>query len=880
MASSATLLKADPPDGSPGVVEASHRNAPSSRGGYGDALVVQARASLDTLRELLEHGKLLGDEVTASVESAVRDLQQRLERTELSVIVLGAPGSGKRTFLDALLGEPALGAALGTTRAIVTLRRRDAIDFRAHLADSRLDQFSSSVPDRRPELDRTIEASARALEQTEATAATLESSIERTKLESRQAAEAWGEALATFEGKRLDAVQLGADLEAAGLRVERVGRELAEIADTVPASLRAQPAWWAIWSWLWRALFVVLFSSRSRRYREGAHERDAAVAALESAKQRADENERACRLLEADLEPLGAAAEASRTAAEDADAERARTSANLERARTALEDARAALELHVQERRAQFFERIEALVRMGGGRMLKELEVDFPASLIPEDVALVDIPETAGGAPADSARILRLVRELGEACVLVSELDQPVGDATKHVLQQMRDIAPHVLLVLTKMDRVFLEATRRRNVQPWADVEKARRAGTLLIAHDIEREPEEVFGLAVAARAALEEGDSGLARRFRSEVDKLFQLLRHERAILLGRRSAKAIQGAIAGLGKVREAAVAKYGKRVDDLEAHRAPPPDAFKVDALAAAEPRIADARSGALREASEAAHGALEALRVNCRMALSRAHGRRDVLDAARQTQTELDAGLPSAWTAAQKTLESSIDQRASAMEQELFAELRRRYRILHEVRRSQSSIPRLDADEEKGSQAIVLGAVEAASNKLSRVRLALSAGGAGVGAVAGHLIAPTLPGVLADGRIAVVAGGLVGLLLGAFAAMVRAATRLKRRAAASLDAAVDQAEGRITDRLNESSGIVYQTIYDVLDTALDAVMARFAEQITEQLDAEAEAIAREREALASLQRLGPALGEHDDRLFEAIEAAVEASIALCR
>ncbi len=879
MASRATALGADPPDGSPGVVGVPQESALSSGGGYGDALLEEARACLESLRELMQHADLLGAELTASVESGAHAVDERLERSELSAVVVGAAGSGKRTFLDALLGEPALGASLGSTRAIVSLRCRDAIDFRARLADGKLEQFSSEAPDRRAELEKAIEAAAQALDEAQANAATLETNIERATSESRRTADAWGESLATLEGKRLDAVQLGNELETAGLRAERTGHELAEVARTLPAPVRARPAWWAIWLWVWRLLFIAFSSSRYRRLTDAIREHDAALVAREALKQRVDDNERACQLLEAELEPLGARAEASREEASDAESARGRTSANLERAEGALDNARAARDLHIQERRAQFMSRIEALARAGGSKQLRELEIDFPASLLPGDFVLVDIPELTDGVPADTARIWSAVRERADACVLVWDLDHAVNSATKRFLQQLRDVVPHLFLVLSKMDRVFLEATRRRNPQPWAHVEKARRAGAERFAAEIERAPEEVFSLAVAARAALEDADSGLARRFRSEVEKLFQLLRHERAIIVGSRAAKAVQSARAGLGKVRDAALAKYSQRVEVLEERRAPPSEAFKTDALAAAEPRIADARAGALREASDAAHGALEALRVNCRNALSRAHTRQEVLDAARQTQTELDTGLPAAWMVAERTLESSIEQRLAAMERDVFAELRRRYR-LQEVQRSESSIPRLEAKDDAASKAIVLGAVETAASRLGRVRLVASASGAVVGVVAGRLIAPLLPGVFADARIDMAAGAVVGLLLGAVAAVARAAARLKRQAAVSLDDAIGQAESRIADRLRESSEFVYQTIYDALDGSLDSVLKRFAEKIEKQLDEEASAIARERDAFASLQRLGPALGKHEDELFEAIEAAVEASVSMCR
>src|SRR5262245_59336967 len=118
----------------------------SQHGPEGEALVVEVRASLDTLGRRLEHERRFAKHVVASIRSAVADAEARLGRTELRVAVVGEPGSGKTTLLDALLGVRVLG-----TKAIdvpVTLRGAPELDFRARFAGGTLDHFAKRFPDR------------------------------------------------------------------------------------------------------------------------------------------------------------------------------------------------------------------------------------------------------------------------------------------------------------------------------------------------------------------------------------------------------------------------------------------------------------------------------------------------------------------------------------------------------------------------------------------------------------------------------------------------------------------------------------------------------------------------------------------------------------
>lgn len=867
MASRATALRSDEPGGKPSRVPSSRQRPLSSHGERGDALIAEVVASLETLRELEQRARLLGHEVSSALSATLRDVEQRLDRAELCVAVAGEPGSGKRTFLDALMGDRALGVALRRTQAIVVLRRRDAIDYRARLARNRVEQFSRDVPDRSAELEKPVQAATRAVEAAEARARELLADAERASERERRDRDALGRAFHEFESKQRDAEKDSAELAAAESRAGALGAEVKAIERAVPSSVRVQPSWWAVWLWLWRSLFILIFLARYRRYQEQSGAREAADKQVQRLQWQTTQRAHECRLAEAELEPLGVAADASREAADKAAAAHADAVERLEQQRAALDAARAALETHLSERREQFFARIAALVRGDGGRTLREIEIDFPARLLPEDVAILDLPEFTDAAVQDDARVWSLVRERADGCVLISELDRAVSGATQRFLHKVREVVPHILLVLTKMDRAFVGAVRRGHADPWDEVEKARRIGTRRFAREIGREPAEVFGLAVAARAALDDAGSGLARRFETESQKMFQLLHHERAIILGMRSATAIRSSIAELGDARQVALDVYRERIAALEAQRTPPPEQFKAEALTGAEPRITAAATGATNEAEVAAHDALAVLGAGTRTALGRARGRRGVLQAARRAQAELDTGIGSAWVTAQEALEAGIDERVRVIELDLFADLRERYQLLHEVRRSQSSIPRLEEADARGCEAVVLAPVEAAATRLVRLRLSLAIVGAVVGAIAGALLASF-------------GGALVGVALGALLGLVPSRARLERQASRSLDRALDDAERRIAERVRASRAPVEEAIRDALDRSLERVIVRFARLIAKPLEAEAAAIERERDALESLEQMGEVLGEHDARLSEAIDAAVDASAGLCR
>src|SRR6266542_1055298 len=102
------------PTAAPGEVQASSGLPPprerlSSRGPEADDLLEEVHASMETLAGLVTHGEDLGQTIIGGVRAALNEVEGRLSRPELRVVVLGEKQSGKSTFLDALLGDRMLG---------------------------------------------------------------------------------------------------------------------------------------------------------------------------------------------------------------------------------------------------------------------------------------------------------------------------------------------------------------------------------------------------------------------------------------------------------------------------------------------------------------------------------------------------------------------------------------------------------------------------------------------------------------------------------------------------------------------------------------------------------------------------------------------------
>ena len=136
----------------------------------------------------------------------------------------------------------------------------------------------------------------------------------------------------------------------------------------------------------------------------------------------------------------GYAVEASEALAQHEQA-RERAAAEVEMTQRELTD-------YAEQRFRRFFIDLMALVGERGKREhLVELAIDYPTRLLPEDLAVVQVPGVMEGDAKEEEQAWAVIREEADGCILVSELESGVSMRAKRFLQQIREVVPRVLLV-------------------------------------------------------------------------------------------------------------------------------------------------------------------------------------------------------------------------------------------------------------------------------------------------------------------------------------------------------------------------------------------------------------------------------------------------
>jgi hypothetical protein len=854
-----------------------------SHGPEGDALLDEVRAAVATLAAVLTHAPQFRADLIASIEAGRRDVERRLSRGELVFVVIGEEHAGKATFLNALLGVRVLGQGQKKPDAVTFLRYADAPDFRAHFRKGPIEEFSKSVPDESAALLEQLEPIEAAL----AAADAERGEAERDAATAAQALQRDESALAEASRAVTAAHDEASKRQRAARDADDGAKQLTESAAdahrALPMVVRTRPPGWAFWLWALRAVLLVFVARRARAHDALAHERDAAVAKSEAARREAAVAVEALRSAEARRAELRAPVETARGRHEQHEkklGETERTLADLFSDSTRLREA---LTQHREERQRRYFDRLAILCAGTLGNSVVKIEIDYPAKFLPRDVAIVDVAGIASESLEAREHAWNVIREEADGCILLSEMQRGVSGPTRKFLQLIREIVPHVVLVMTKMDRAFVEAMRKREGEPWKHVEQARRIGTRRFARDVGRDAETVLSVAISAESALKPGaPSGLGRRFATETSKMFHLLRHERALMLGARSALTVRGCIAQIAEAKEYAERKYQARIAALEARRIPEPAKFRAEQIEAAQADVA-------RGAAEALRSALELLRRDVGLVRAYAHdrigactGRAGLREETTRLELTIGEGLERAYGDAHAHLAAEAEQAVTTIEERLFAGLRERYDLVHHVARASLSrieLPRAPASAPAPFELAALGEATARSFVIKRVGLGV--GGAALGAAAAGTAGVAMSTVASVALalspvLAAAAGAMVGALL-ALSARFGAA---KAKYLAAFDLKLGERQAALIERLQAAEAVAATAMHARIERSTGQVLERYGRWIAEPVEAERAAIEEEREKLKDIQRLRERLDEHDARLETLRKAAVDTSLGLCR
>jgi hypothetical protein len=842
------------------------RGSRASHGPEGDTLLVEVRAAIATLSALLAHGQDLGKEVSDTIREALSGVERRLDRNELRVAIVGERKAGKSTFLNALLGARLLGTVEHESNTVTWLRRADVADYRATFGDGKREEFSSCTPDGSEEIRSRLEAAERAcLDITTArddAAAVHDNACQALAAEER----ALREAFDGFDAARDEAARIGRELSAVEAEVKSLAAPIAEGDRAIPLLVRAAPPRWAFWLWLARAVLMLFTWRAFRSYGALLRAREDGLGRAASLRRASSVAAERCRTAEANMTNANGPVEQARANVADARAALDTFEAMLATRRVEVTQLRAELERYGAERTETFFRRIRELSdRRGRGKNLVELSIDYPARRLPADVAIIDTPGVTAEGGFAHEHAWEVVCEQADGCIVISELSRAVSDPTKRLLRKLREVVHHVLLVFNKMDTTVIEARRSGEGEPWEQVERARKIGTRRFAREVGRDPSTVLSVTVAAESALK-GDGPLARRFESEAAKLFQLLRHERALILGAGCASVVRRCIGSVVSVEEVAERAYKERIAALEANRSPEPDRFQAEQLEAATPALTRAADRVVDSALEHLRRGLELVRAESaqRISASSTQGLRALVP-------ELEQAVQRALLQVQEELFAQIDADSDrflrGIEADVFTALRQRYTLAHDVTRASASELRIDHGPAAVFPVELGPVVEREIRSFRNVRIGLGSAGAATGAAVGTVVMPGL-------------GTAAGALIGALLSFAKTPGSVRQRCIAAVDSALRSPEQVLVERVRALRAPIFDAMHGTLTHSLSRALVRFERWIAEPLEAERAAIQRERDKLRNMQELRERLHGHDVRLAELMAAAVGASVGLCR
>lgn len=505
-----------------------------------------------------------------------------------------------------------------------------------------------------------------------------------------------------------------------------------------------------------------------------------------------------------------------------------------------LADLEAQAELRRQERFDRFVASVRRLTDMAAdGGTVVALDLDVPSPVLPPGLAILDTPGANTDDARNQARAWKAIESTADGCLLLSDLQQVMSRSTREFLQAVREVVPHVILVLTKQDRALANAAGAE--APEAELEEARRLGVRRFAREMGRAPDDLLALTVAAEPALADGPgSPAAVAFEAEVARLFEVLHLERALLVGARAATALDTCLRRIDEAQARAEAAYAENIALMEAQRIDDPAGFKAAELAAMRPHVREELEAAAAASVHHFHVAWARLETRWRMQVLAAVDRADLQARLGRVTEEWAAALDGLTREA--PLVACMSGLARSFSGAAHEALRARYRLAqggHLV----AELPGFSLPDEAGEGLGLQAGLAEAWGAFDADMLVLGVGGAAAGAALGSLVAPGLGTVV---------GGLVGSLASRLLTLEMLQEDCLEKLVGEMAAVETRARARFED-LDAHTEAVLARVGDRLELAIRAYQAAIEALIAE----EASRLAAERARLEDLLETRDAL-----------------------
>jgi hypothetical protein len=778
-------------------------------------LIGEVERTATAIAEALSH---VGDFVLpagAALRGACEEVSRKLSDDRITFALVGDAGAGRRSLINALLGEPVIPTSSARRGSTVTIIRSvETLAFSARSLDGRsVAQLSRKLPDRGPLFDKSVAQLDRETEARDQLAARLEETRSRVA------------ELETHLGGTPDP-----GVENAG-PVEPAAQDIAVLAVVdrpAPLALVSRPAhlWHVLWSWI--LALVARWSSRWR-----SHEKEAARrAALEQRAMRVAE------LKEARASIVGL----------QRDLEGARSIEQIAAHRDRLRLER---EKYEAERRAIFL----GQARDFDGTDIAERVLDYPAKHLPRGVTLLDLPCVPLGSGPLIEQIRRRVTDDADALVVVSDVERPPGGATARLVSELQEVVPLALIVLNvvsaKLEQIDGDAPARIEQLGRDAFERV----VAILGGSVSRTPR----IVLAPEAALggEEVESPLGDHGRATLGGISGWLDGERPLLLAWRQAIRIRAGITDVLRDEEREERLYRDRLARLEGNRIPDPDEFRTRLLKRVESAIEKGTDEVLAAATQRLHDAIESLRNEWKGRVASCTARSEVDACVAAINESAPARIAEKLEQTAELVASELHDVTETLETWAIEEIHTHYRLVRRLGAEALApvVSELTGDD-LGPELLSVRPFAGAVDAFEKGRVGYGLGGVAAGAVLGSLI---LPGI----------GTAVGAVLGVFAGFLKGTDALKQECSARIDACLNDAERNALAQLQGKRADLSRVIRVSLDEALDEALRKLSDAITRLMATERKAIDAERAKLERLTSLRSALEEWDRGLLRCCE-----------
>jgi hypothetical protein len=843
--------------------------APS--GSVGEALLSNVSLALQTLEALTVHRETLGESETKALASTVSEVKRRLGRDGLFVCVVGEKKAGKSTFLNALLGERVLGTAVRECTGTVTfIRRASATNYRAHLTNGTDEDFSELFRQRETKL-KSLGAEARRSYQA---AQEMAASLPRRR---QIAAEAVTQKRAAVAEARTDLGTSEAAAVAARQRLGDAEKALAAFELEVKAKGKKIPFGYRSLAQLVGILDLATAPGVPRI--SPTRVIDHAVLVREVR----DERRRVLGLT-SEAEEAGRHREAVRSRLSDRSAELEAATAHVrelerlaeglpgETAQWRAEVARIEEEVARQpaERSKQFLEEVRKLTDMAarGGEVLR-LDLEHPGRLLPGGLTIIDTPGVNTDNATNRERAWDVIRREADGCILLSDMQQAVSASTKEFVHEVREIVPHLILILTKVDRALDNAEAGDGLAK-DQVDEARRHAERRFAQEVGRDRSEILSFAVSAERALAGDDAEHKRLFEEDVQRLFDVLSREKMVMLAARSARTISRCVAEINDAQRRAETSYRERIAALLEQRIPDPNKFYKEQMDRVESAIQSKARAAIRAAVAAFDRRMGELKERCSneiLACPDSATLKTYIDG-------VESILKDRFRALEKDVRQQIEKDAGSalrgIEKPLLEELRTRYQI---AQRLAGGAGNRVGGQSVGVQSADVGGVAVdllgSFGEFQSERGGRLAGGAAAGAVIGSFVMPVI-GTFIGGAI----GGAIGWMFGP------SLDNVKGDCVRKLGLALEGTEAQVRPQLAGSTNQLAFSMREALGSILAGATRRYSGWIADLVREEEQRIAREKGKLQNLLEIRASLEQHDGQLTSLMRAAADETRGICR